>query len=468
MLLTFIAYASLDCPDIINLAYGMNMHLVQPAKWYNLTNYDCFDFKSNGLYCSIYNRVTSLTWSTLKLNGTLNISAIPPYLGFIEITTNKLYGEIPFIPETVTTFRVMGNFFSGSLPSYSSVATGLDFRCNSFNGTLEFKNDSKLITLYVDGNKLTGEIPQLPNTIKVLSIDSNQFSGTIPMLPKNMTTLEIGRNLLTGHLPDIPSTMKQLSTTENMLYGPIPILPMTMTELFLGSNNFSGCVPLMPFKVTNLVLRGNMHLQGFITITETYQVDISFTQISQFTIINNFYLQFCDLSSTPLLGKVDSYSGCYRRDLYTLEGSCALNTTLNTATAIVSASSNSSSSSALFDTPSTVAISDTPLSSSYESTALRVTRLTRKPSFAIISSTLHSSGTSTQSTLLKSSTLATLYDIYIQNNQNVLSFPEIKLSLFLVIKVLLNWGILVYALSELKRNRSAIKHKQAMSLSDIW
>ena len=80
----------------------MNMHLIQPLKWYNLTKYDRCD--------SIFNV------GVLNLNG-----AIPTLLTNNIFTNNFLDGSIPLLPNNLQYLYLYKNQLSGCIPLYRTV-----------------------------------------------------------------------------------------------------------------------------------------------------------------------------------------------------------------------------------------------------------------------------------------------------------------------------------------------------------
>ena len=116
-------------------------------------------------------------------------------------------------------------------------------------------SNGRVITLWLPGYNLTGEIPPelggLSN-LTVLVLSSNQLTGEIP--PElgglsNLTHLYLYGNPLTGEIPpelgDL-SNLEQLWLTANQLSGEIP--PelgrlSNLTGLFLHGNQLTGCIP---------------------------------------------------------------------------------------------------------------------------------------------------------------------------------------------------------------------------------
>ena len=73
ILLLISTAVSNDCPDVINLAFGLGMPSAQPLTWAALQSNCC---SASGITC-IGQVVTEVTWVGLGLNVFINETAIP-------------------------------------------------------------------------------------------------------------------------------------------------------------------------------------------------------------------------------------------------------------------------------------------------------------------------------------------------------------------------------------------------------
>ena len=456
MLYSLVFAMSIDCPDISNLAYGMNMHLIQPAKWFNLTNYDCCDPLSNVGVKRTNNRVSSISWTFLNLNGTLNATAIPSSTTSITLNYNKLTGQVPVLPSTVLYFYATSNEFTGTIPE-------LEPTLNSFE---------------VSANKLIGNIPVLPTVLRSLYLYNNKLNGSIPLISPNLIYFVASQNLLTGTLPTNLNRLQILSLGSNLLFGDIPAIPSTMQVLFLSRNYFSGCLPQLPAKVFALELFDNPLLQGSINTTIMSEIRIQNTSISEFIHLNTSILTKCFLNNTALLGKVDGYTQCSRGNLFTLQSTClneSINLTSSTAlssTSIIATiiqNVGTLASQVIDDTTShTVAISSIA--------SIVATRLTRKLQSSssiptILSTTQNKSsqiGRTSHTSVynrITNTAYATTTLLYLEPRS---IDQKITLTLSLAIHLFINWGLIIFIINEAKRSYSKRSPKRTvLSMGDV-
>ena len=174
---------SSDAQDVLNLSKGLGMNKVQPTIYLQIQTNCC---NSNGITCDSNQRVNSIDWSYLRLNGSINGT----------------------IPSTLITMDLSNNNITGTIPN------------------------------------------NLSNTLQYLDTSVNKLSGNIPSSLFNLVYFDCSRNFMSGGLPQlIPSTMITLKVFGNSFDGPIPSFPASLIDLYLGypnypGNSFSGSVVL--------------------------------------------------------------------------------------------------------------------------------------------------------------------------------------------------------------------------------
>ncbi|KAK7270853.1 hypothetical protein RJT34_26337 [Clitoria ternatea] len=141
----------------------------------------------------------------------------PMHLEFLNLGSNNLSGKIPDCwtawPNLVD-INLQSNYLVGNFPpSVGSLVwlESLQIRNNTFSGIfpLGLKNNSKLISLDLGENRFTGSIPEWVGekllNLKILRIRSNNFWGHIPKQLCDMSCLQVldlAQNNLSGNIPD--------------------------------------------------------------------------------------------------------------------------------------------------------------------------------------------------------------------------------------------------------------------------
>ena len=173
-----------ECTAAASLAqsFGANINLAGPAQ-------DCCSTNTGIVDCSLGPKKTTI------LTG----------LHFTNTGNTLLTGS--FSDQTVIT----------SLKNLVNLNV-LDIQNQNLNGDLSsLLLVPTLTTIKLSGNQFTGSIPAFSNNIVILSLSSNQLSGSIPTLPNQLTTLELDSNQLTGAVPNLPSSLLTLKLNNNLL-----------------------------------------------------------------------------------------------------------------------------------------------------------------------------------------------------------------------------------------------------------
>ena len=111
---------------------------------------------------------------------------------------------------------------------------------------------TKLTTVYLWGNELSGPIPELSGLTELiyLSLSQNTLTGEVPDVSglTKLQDLYLWGNELSGPIPDLSSlpALKNLSLSDNLLMGRIPASLGALTTLELtrfANNGLTGCVP---------------------------------------------------------------------------------------------------------------------------------------------------------------------------------------------------------------------------------
>eukprot|EP00884_Botryococcus_braunii_P017056 jgi/Botrbrau1/4033/Bobra.0016s0040.3 len=270
-------------------------------------------------------KLSHLNLAVNDLTGTLPADLINLVnLETLSLERNVLTGSIPASWASSANWPVLSslvlqyNHLNGTLPSFNlSKLETLIVAGNSLTGTLPPYMGSPLRFLNLIGNKLTGSLPvtwgvgALPNVEKLYLTD-NLLTGIFPAqwanrgTFRNLDTLFLDGNRLSGALPnglDAQSfpALRALQLSGNALSGTLPdswgrAQGLPSLQLFGASgNNLTGQLPLSWFqgnafpKLTHLLLRGN-RLSGSLPRMEPlpsndqgrqfYVLDLAFNNIS--------------------------------------------------------------------------------------------------------------------------------------------------------------------------------------------
>ncbi|XP_014523069.2 probable leucine-rich repeat receptor-like serine/threonine-protein kinase At3g14840 isoform X3 [Vigna radiata var. radiata] len=243
-------------------------------------NVTCSCDGANGTVC----HVTRIFLKEQNLPGTLprNLFKLP-YLQEIDLTRNYLNGTIPkeWGSTKLVTISLLGNRLTGEIPTeITNISTLLDLNleANQFSGILplELGNLTQIQRLLINSNKFTGELPiSLARLSKLqdFRIGDNQFSGKIPdFIHQNLTNLGILSIVGSGLSGPIPSEISHLQN----------LTDLRITDL-RGSET-STFPPVDKMKLEILILR-NCNIVGHLpeylgTMTIKDNLDLSFNKLT--------------------------------------------------------------------------------------------------------------------------------------------------------------------------------------------
>eukprot|EP00834_Sanchytrium_tribonematis_P006116 NODE_423_length_7705_cov_0.829871.p1 type:complete len:582 gc:universal NODE_423_length_7705_cov_0.829871:2239-494(-) len=235
---------SIDCPNIIEFARQLNLHLVRPDIYNSLTILENCCEGSQYILCNA-NRIERVQFPDLNLNGTINATLLPNTLQMLHLTNNQIKCAFP------------------DLSGFTS-----------------------MIWLHVSSNQLYGPIlGKMPPNLYMATLGANQLNGTVP----NLNSIEyytLGEN--------------QFTDVENELKG------SHFVELELSSNKISGSLDLSGFSTRSgyLFLYDNFIDKVWITNAINFDLcDVSFNLIPQDNLANftNCYKNYQRYEDTSYL-----------------------------------------------------------------------------------------------------------------------------------------------------------------------
>ena len=311
---------SRDCPDMVNQAMGLGIESKQPLIWSQLQS-DCCT--TAGVTCTSQ-RVTGIDWGDMRLNGSINGTALPTGLQILNLGQNILSGNVSAtMPAGLLYLILRNNQLTGNIPeSLPTGLQGLYLSHNQLTGNIPAILPTGLQYLLLDHNIFTGNIPQsLPMLLELTFLDNNQLTGNIPAaLPTGLYHLALHNNRLTGNIPVVlPTALQFLYLGSNQLAGSIPtILPAGLQSLYLHNNQLTGNIPsTLPAGLQYLYLYNNQ-VTGVIKIGYPINLHIQNNLITDVIIAETASLVSCDVSNNPLLASphISNLTMCVQIGLY--------------------------------------------------------------------------------------------------------------------------------------------------------
>ncbi|KAJ7959019.1 Receptor protein kinase-like protein [Quillaja saponaria] len=184
-------------------------------------------------------KLTRVRLEENQLTGNIAAFGVYPSLEYIDLSNNKLYGELSSKwarCHNLTSFKISNNNISGSIPP-------------------ELGEANKLVVLQLSSNQLSGEIPKevgsLTSLVELL-LSNNSFSGIIPQeigLLSDLQKLDLEANNLSGSIPKQLGALiklQHLNLSKNQLHRSIPseIGHMgSLENLNLADNSLTGKIP---------------------------------------------------------------------------------------------------------------------------------------------------------------------------------------------------------------------------------
>jgi len=261
----------------------------------NLLTLDLSSNKFTGPVPSEISMLSNLTNMDLSSNNLSGVITHEHFTGLASLRTINLSGNILKIvvdPEWLPPFKLQRATFASCqmgplFPAWLRFQTNIDNLDISNTSIFDRLPDwfattfSNATELYISNNGIDGTLPKkLKNmtSLRILYLDSNKLTGQIFELPTNLYSLDISRNYLSGPLPQnfgAPNLM-HLSLFSNHITGHIPqyICKLNLDALNLANNYLEGEFPqcfeqMMAVRI--LILNNNMLSGKLRTILETYR-----------------------------------------------------------------------------------------------------------------------------------------------------------------------------------------------------
>ncbi|MED6159821.1 hypothetical protein PIB30_045700 [Stylosanthes scabra] len=241
-------FSSGEIPDSLGQLKSLNQLFLGDCKFdglvplslWNLTQLTHLDLSINTLHARLQN-LRSLDLSNNKIHGKIpnwfrdNLLHTWKDLFFIDLSFNKLQGDLPIPSPNIQAFSISNNNLTGHISS-------------------TFCNASTLHVLILSHNHLSGTIPQCIGAfhfLNILDLQVNNLHGSIPTNFSDLNqfqTIKLNDNQLEGPLPKslVYCTMLEvLDLSENNIVNVFPSWLETLQELkvlSLRANKFHGTI----------------------------------------------------------------------------------------------------------------------------------------------------------------------------------------------------------------------------------
>ncbi|XP_058094901.1 MDIS1-interacting receptor like kinase 2-like isoform X3 [Magnolia sinica] len=224
--------------------------------------------------CDRLRSVVGINLRNTSLQGTLDNLSFSSFPNLVHLILNQnlLRGTIPTQIGSLSKLILLdlsANKLSGALPlSLANLTSILELHLsnNMITGVISphfFTNWTRLTSLDIHNNQLTGQVPSrisLLRNLSYLDLSDNLIVGSIPPeigTLKHLHTLRLHRNDLTGVIPPSLCNMSQLKFLylfENRLSGPVPQEIGNLRNLIymlMGGNLLNGPIPQELGKLKN-------------------------------------------------------------------------------------------------------------------------------------------------------------------------------------------------------------------------
>ncbi|XP_045832016.1 receptor-like protein 7 [Trifolium pratense] len=272
------------------------------------------------------------TWFHNLLNSSEHIY-------YIDLSFNKLQGNLPIPPYGINYFLLSNNNFKGDISSTFCNATSLmilNLANNNLTGMIPqcLGTFSFLSVLDLHMNYLYGSMPRnfsKENSFETIKLNDNQLEGPLPhslAQCRFLQVLDLGDNIIEDVFPNwlgILPELQVLSLRSNKFYGTITCSntkdPFPKLRIFdVSNNNFSGPLPTSCIK----------NFQGMMNVNDSqlglqYMVTSYYYKDSVVVIMKGFYMELTkilnifttiDLSNNMFEGEIPQLIG----DLKFLKG----------------------------------------------------------------------------------------------------------------------------------------------------
>ncbi|XP_028200884.1 receptor-like protein Cf-9 isoform X2 [Glycine soja] len=359
-----------NIPDSIGHLKSLNILVLKncnfdglvPSSLFNLTQLSTLDLGNNHLTGSIgeFSSSYSLEYLILSNNKLRDLShnnirgSIPHWfhekllhswknIDFIDLSFNKLQGDLPIPPNGIEYFLVSNNELTGNIPSAMCNASSLkilNLAHNNLTGPIPqcLGTFPSLWALDLQNNNLYGSIPGIfskGNALETIKLNENQLDGPLPRSLAHCTNLEVldlADNNIEDTFPHWLESLQELqvlSLRSNKFHGVITCYgakhPFLRLRIFdVSNNNFSGPLPTSYIKNFQKMMNVNANqtcsigLKNVVTTRSPYNDSVVVVMKGRYMELVRIFFAFTtiDLSNNMFEGELPKVIG----ELYSLIG----------------------------------------------------------------------------------------------------------------------------------------------------
>ncbi|KAG5120839.1 hypothetical protein JHK84_039179 [Glycine max] len=264
-------------------------------------------------------------------------------IDFIDLSFNKLQGDLPIPPNGIEYFLVSNNELTGNIPSAMCNASSLkilNLAHNNLTGPIPqcLGTFPSLWALDLQNNNLYGSIPGIfskGNALETIKLNENQLDGPLPRSLAHCTNLEVldlADNNIEDTFPHWLESLQELqvlSLRSNKFHGVITCYgakhPFLRLRIFdVSNNNFSGPLPTSYIKNFQKMMNVNANqtcsigLKNVVTTRSCYNDSVVVVMKGRYMELVRIFFAFTtiDLSNNMFEGELPKVIG----ELYSLIG----------------------------------------------------------------------------------------------------------------------------------------------------
>ena len=242
-----------------------------------------------------------LSVSKNMLTGSVDLTSLPPAFELLDLSNNNFQGslDLSHMPHSVS-LKLNSNQFSGEIPifAYCGKQEGLTIFSNAFTGAIRYTGEERgggqfpwLRFIYAVRNNFSAVDWESLAGVYFFDASFNKISGSFPAarVPQSVTVLFLSNNALTGriNLNELHEGLTQLRLNRNGLSGGLDLteVPTGLEALDISHNSLSDALVIGTVSPPHLFLAHN----GITALRIDHTA--SWAHVRKFCVANNTIVQ---------------------------------------------------------------------------------------------------------------------------------------------------------------------------------